>query len=75
MTTSILKHTCDRCGEFIEYEGDNKLYPSDWQNITLGQTGARLDLCLTCNHDLFHFLDYHGANNMYEACFNEREVI
>ena len=73
---SSLKHICDRCGNSLEITvtGSN-IYPRDWQHITLGQTGAELDLCNDCNAVLFNFMVGEGANGMEEALFNKREVL
>ena len=73
MTTSYVKNICDRCGEFEEY--DTVKYNKDWQLLTLGQTGAHLDLCTRCNAELVAFLSLKGAGNMKAACINKREVI
>lgn len=71
-----IKHTCDRCGEFIEKESENgSWYPSDWQLVTLGQTGAKLDLCNECNKKLCGFLSEKGGDNMKLACFKDSRVI
>ena len=79
-TISYRKNICDRCGEFIEIEEASdplglRPYPPKWQNITLGQTGANLDLCEACNCKLFDFLVEEEASNMDKACFNKREVL
>ena len=76
MTTNVLKHTCDRCGNSIEKDILSiKWYPMDWQHITLGQTGATLDLCDTCNNDLLDFLAEKGAIDMCKATHNMREPL
>lgn len=70
---TIVKHICDRCGEFVERE--SSVYPADWQHMVLGQTGAHLDLCNVCNVELVVFLSTKGAENMKLACINEREIL
>ena len=76
MTTSFLKHICDRCGTSLEIEVVNiGLYPKDWQHLTLGQTGAELDLCGGCNDDLVTYMNEFGATNMVNALINERDTL
>jgi len=79
MTTKLIKHICDRCGESAEVEvGSDPLatwYPNDWQHIQLGQTGAQLDLCVSCNLDLLGFLSEYEATGMEDAVINKREVL
>ncbi len=75
-----LKHVCDRCGETVEVDDETIasiaiFYPGDWQHVTLGQTGASLDLCPICNKMLNSFLKQLNASGMDEACFNKREVL
>ena len=79
MTTRVLKHICDRCGKSEEFDIESQLshetYPKDWQHVELGQTGATLDLCESCNRELIKWLSAEGASNMVDACINEREVL
>ena len=78
MTESVIKHTCDRCGNTLTKDNlvvDTLWYPNDWQHIQLGQTGAHLDICDVCNEELVMFLESKGASNMKEACINNREVL
>ena len=75
---TTIKHICSRCGNSIEVELptlSRGLYPPTWQHIVLGQTGAELDLCDTCNKHLLSFLEDEGATGMSEACINKREVL
>ena len=75
-TISYIKHVCDRCGNSWESECNSlELYPKDWQHISLGQTGAKLDLCEICNEELLEFLKSKGAAHMQLATHNSREVI
>ena len=82
-TTKILKHSCDRCGTYIEMEvggiedpyGSSGRFPSNWQHIHLGQTGATIDLCDECNENLSMFLSEKGAVDMDLATHNKREVL
>ena len=76
-TTKITKIVCDRCGVSIstEHNRSEPPYPETWQNILLSQTGARLDLCHSCNADLLEFLEAKGATGMRDACINKREVL
>ena len=83
MTTKVIKNVCDRCGESTEIEVggiDDPLssrgnYPNDWQHIQLGQTGAQLDLCVSCNLDLLGFLEEKEATGMENAVINKRELL
>ena len=76
MTTNITRQTCDRCGKWEERK-DNILmvYPPNWQYLSFGQTGAKLDLCATCNEKLAVWLSDEGADNMRAACVNDRELL
>jgi len=75
-TISVVKHVCDRCGNSLEKETDvGTWYPRDFNHISLGQTGASLDLCENCNHQLVTFLEAEGATNMKLACVNEKQVL
>ena len=73
MTIIETKHICDRCGNFVQLP--REIYPKDWQNISLGQTGANIDLCENCNKLLYKFLSDEGALNMDKACFNDRNIL
>lgn len=75
-TKTLIRHVCDKCGNFEEKETDVATwYPRDFNHISLGQTGATIDLCADCNHQLVIFLEMDGATNMKLACINEREVL
>jgi hypothetical protein len=75
-TVKTIKHVCDRCGASLEaYDKPDTWYPKHWQHMTLGQTGAKLDLCESCNMDLLHFLTSEGAENMNIATHRDTEVI
>ena len=82
-TEYSVKHICNRCGTSVEMESggfkdplnQRGRFPSTWQHIQLGQTGAQLDLCDECNAKLVIWLGEEGASNMKEACINEREVL
>lgn len=77
MATGILvKHVCDKCGNSETKEVQTGTwYPKEWQHISLGQTGAELDLCEACNHQLITFLEMDGASNMRLACVREGLIL
>ena len=72
-SSSITKFVCDRCGNSLEK--DTNVFPQDWQHMVLGQTGARLDLCPSCNYELIIYLGAKEATGMKDACINERELL
>lgn len=74
-TFSVVKHVCDKCGSSIEKDISAPWYPKEWQHISLGQTGAELDLCEACNHQLVTFLEMDGASNMRLACIREGLIL
>ena len=76
-TTKKVKHICDRCGNSEERSvlHMDTWYPTKWQHVTLGQTGAQLDLCENCNLVLADWLQQEGATNMLDACVNKRETL
>ena len=75
MTTNYIKVVCDRCGNSVEMENKPlEWFPSDWQHMILGQTGAELDMCNNCNENLLHFMEVDGASGMKEALINARPI-
>lgn len=74
MHITTFKHTCDRCGNSLENSGI-LAYPKDWQELTLAQTGAVLDLCDECNNELLTFLSEKGGENMKLATHKVEMVL
>ena len=82
-TEYTTKQICDRCGYSEEFDSNGNEFssmpmntlPKTWTTVFVQSTNAHVEICITCQHDLYDYLKAKGAENMDKVVFREERVL